>query len=65
MMTLSVCLSASISLDYTSDLTRFFVHVAYLHGSVLHWWHYDMLPTSPFMDDVVFAHNEPYAGVSV
>jgi len=37
--------------------TKFFVHVAYGCGSVLLRRHSDMLCTSGFMDDVIFAHK--------
>ena len=37
--------------------TKFFVHVTYGSGSVLFWWRSDMLCTSGFMDDVIFAHK--------
>jgi len=33
------------------------VHVTYGRGSVLLWQHSDMLCTSGFMDDVIFAHK--------
>ena len=41
----SVCLSASISLKYTSDLCQIFVHVTYCLGSLL-WRRCDTLCTS-------------------
>jgi len=37
--------------------TNFFVHVNYGRGSVLVWRRSDMLCTSGFMDDVMFAHK--------
>jgi len=37
--------------------TNFFVHVTYGRGSVLVWRRSDMLCTSGFMDDVMFAHK--------
>jgi len=40
-----------------SDLNQFFVHVTYGRGSVLLWRRSDMLSTSGFMDDVIFAHK--------
>jgi len=41
--------------NYTSDLHQIFVHVTYGRGSVLLWRRSDMLCTSGFMDDVIFA----------
>ena len=63
MMTVSVCLSANISMRPV--FTKFLVHVTHVCGSVLRWRHCDTLLTSGFMDDIIFAHNGPYAGVSV
>jgi len=37
--------------------TNFFAHVTYGRGSVLLWRRSDMLYTSGFMDDVIFAHK--------
>jgi len=37
--------------------TKVSVHVTYGHGSVLFWRRNDMLCTSGFMDDVIFAHK--------
>jgi len=52
------CLSAIISSElYTSDLRHFIVYVTYGRGSVLFWQRSDMLCTSGFMDDVIFAHK--------
>ena len=42
---------------YTSDLYQFLAHVSYWRGSVLLWWCRDMLCTSGFMDDVIFARK--------
>jgi len=42
---------------YTSDLYQFFVRVSCGRGSVLLWLRSDMLCTSGFMDDVMFAHK--------
>ena len=50
-----VCLSAIISSEQHVRLN--FVHVIYGHGSVLLWRRSDMLCTSGFMDDVIFAHK--------
>jgi len=36
---------------------NFFVRVTYGRGSVFHWWRIDMLCTSGFMDDFIFAHK--------
>ena len=58
-----VCLCACLSVrDHMSGTTRsistnFFVHVTYGRGSVLVWRRSDMLCTSGFMDDVMFAHK--------
>ena len=41
------------------------VCVAHVRGSVLLWRLCDTLCTSGFMDDVIYAHNGPYAGVPV
>ena len=63
---LSVCLS--FVPDHTSGTTRpifikfYAMHVTYVRGSVLLWWLCDTLCTSGFTDDVIFAHNEAYAG---
>ena len=46
-----------------SDLHQIFTHVTYVRGSDLLCRRCDMLCTSGFMSDVIFAHNEPYAGV--
>jgi len=44
--------------NYKSDLLQFFVRVTYGRGSVLLWQRSNMLCTSGFMDDVIFA-NKP------
>jgi len=61
-LSVSVCLCVfvcprSYLRNCTSDLHQFFVHVAYGRGSVLLWRRSDMLCTSGFMDDVIFAHK--------
>ena len=61
-MSVSVCLYVFVSprsytRNYTSDLHQIFVHVTYGRSSVLLWRRSDMLCTSGFMDDVVFAHK--------
>ena len=38
-------------------LTKIIVHVIYGRGSVLHWRSSDVLCTSGFMDDIIFAHK--------
>ena len=43
--------------NYTSDLHQIFVHVTYGRGSILLWRRSDILRTSDFMDDVIFAHK--------
>ena len=43
--------------NYTSDLHQIFVRVTYGRGYVLLWRRNDMLCTSGFMDDVIFAHK--------
>ena len=45
--------------NYTTRpiFTKFFVHVTYGRGSVLLCRRSDMLCTSGFMDDVIFAHK--------
>jgi len=47
----------SYTRNYTSDLHQIFAHVTYGRSSVLFWRRSDMLCTSGFMDDVVFAHK--------
>jgi len=62
-MSVSVCLSLCVCLslrDHISRTTRpiftkFVAHVTYGRCSVLLWWRSDMLCTSGFMDDVIFA----------
>ena len=60
-----VCLSVCVSVfvcprsylrNYSSDLHQFFVHVTHGRGSLL-WRHSDMLCTSGFMYDAIFAHK--------
>jgi len=56
----SVCLcvcSRSYLRNYTPDFHQFFVHVTYGHGAVLFWRRSDVLCTSGFMDDVIFAQK--------
>ena len=53
---LSVC-PRSYLRNYTSDLHLVFVLVTYGRGSVLLWQRSDILCTSGFMDDVIFAHK--------
>ena len=51
-----VCLGVR---EYTSGSSPFF-SAFYLHvGSVVLWQCYDMVRTSGFMNDVIFAHNGP------
>ena len=53
-----VCLSAIISSELrVRSSPNFFMHVADGRGSVLLWLRSDMLRTSGFMDDVIFAHK--------
>jgi len=61
-MSVSVCVCVfvcprSYLRNYMSDLNQFFVHVTYGRGSVLLWRRSDMLSTSGFMDDIIFAHK--------
>ena len=61
-MSVSVCVCVCVCQrsclrNYTPDLHQFFVHVTYGRGSVLLRWRSDMLCTSGFMDDVIFAHK--------
>ena len=62
-MSVSVCVSVCLFVrDHIFGTTRrifttFFTHVTYGRGSVLPWRRSDMLCTSGFMDDVVFAHK--------
>jgi len=55
------CLCSSVR-DHTFEttrpiITRFFVHVTYGRASVLLWRRSDMLRTSGFLDDAIFAHT--------
>ena len=43
--------------------TKLFVDVTYCRGSVLLWRRSDMLCTSGFMDDLIFAHKPRLLGV--
>jgi len=53
-----VCLSVIIFSELHARCSQnFFVHITYGRGSVLLWQRSDMLSTSGFMDDVIFAHN--------
>jgi len=56
---LCVCLSVRERIFRTTRpiFTNIFVHVTYDRGSVLLWWRSDMLCTSSFTDDVIFAHK--------
>jgi len=55
----SVCLSVRDHIFGTTRpmFTKFFVLVTYGRGSVLLWRRSDMLCTSGFMDDVIFARK--------
>ena len=46
-------------------VSKCFVYVICGCGSVLLSQHCDTLCASSFMDDIILAHNEPYAGVPV
>jgi len=52
-----VCLPAIISLELHVRSSLIFLDVAYGRGSVFLWRRSDMLCTSGFMDDVIFAHK--------
>ena len=57
-----VCVCVIMSSDHvfgTARLifTKIFVQVSYVYGSVLLWRRSDMLCTSVFMDDIIFAHK--------
>ena len=63
-MSVSVCVCARVFVcprsyfrNCTSGLHQFFVRVTYGRGSVLQWRSSDVLCTSVFMDDVIFAHK--------
>jgi len=61
-MSVFVCLCLSLR-EHISETARlvfniFFVHVTRGRGSVLLWRRCDILCTSGFMDDVIFAHSE-------
>jgi len=62
MMSLSVCMFTRSHISETArpNFTNF-VHDACDRGSVLLWWHCNMLYTSGFVDDVIFSRNEPEA----
>jgi len=51
--------------NYTSDLRQLFAHLIYGRGSVLIWWRCDMLCTSGFTGDVIFAHKGPRGGMPI
>jgi len=55
-VSVSVCLYVR---DHISENTHLIYIACYLHGrgSVFRWRRCDMLCTSGFMDDVMFAHN--------
>ena len=40
------------------NYTKFSMHLTYEWDSVADWWHYNMLCTSGFVDDVIFADND-------
>ena len=58
-LSLPVCLSVRDHIFETTRpiFTKFLTRVTYGHGSVLLWQRSDMLRTSGFMDDVIFAHR--------
>jgi len=53
-LSLCMCVSVRISPKPHAIFTKFFVHVAYGHGSVFLQRHCDMLCTSGFVDDIMF-----------
>jgi len=56
----SVCLSVCPHVYLQIHVSELFImHVLCGRGSVLLWRHCDMLCTSGFVDDVMFAHNGP------
>ena len=57
---LSICLSASISLESLDRSKRNFVQILCGSGSVLLWRRCDTLSTSGFIDDVTFRRSGPY-----
>ena len=65
-----VCLSVRQHISGTTRpiFTKLFMYVTHVHGSVFLWRRCDRLCISGFMDDfddVMFAHNGPYAAVPV
>ena len=62
---LFVCPRASVSPELNVGSLPSFYACYLCRGSVLLLRRCDTLCTSGFMDDVIFAHNGPYAGVSV
>ena len=62
-MSQSVCVCVCLPVrDHIFGTTRpiftnFFVHVTYGRGSVLIWRRSDVLRTSSFLDDAIFAHK--------
>ena len=67
-MNMSVCLSVCVCVhalvcpgsylrNYVPSSPNFFTRATYGRGLVLLWRHNDMLCTSGFMDDVIFAHK--------
>ena len=59
-MCVCVCLSVRDHLVGTKRpiFANFFAHVTYGRGSVLLWRRSDMICTSGFMDDVIYAHKK-------
>jgi len=72
MMTVSVCVSLCVCLSVRDHsfgptraiFTKLFAHVTYGRSSVLLWRRSDMLCTSGFMYDVIFAHEPRSLDVS-
>jgi len=52
-----ICLSAIVSSVLHVRSSPIFVHVTYGRRSILIWRRSDMLCTSGFVDDVIFAHK--------
>ena len=66
-----ICLCACLSLcEHISGTAYsiffiYFLHVTYGRGSVLVWQRPDTSCTSDFTDDVTFAHDRLYGGLSI
>jgi len=64
-ISMSVCLSAWISQDYTAEFHKhFYARCTRGRASVLLCQRFNILRASGFADDVTSSHNRPYGGVT-